>query len=159
MGWSANRRNRAPSTTVTAPVLDDRGSDLNSGASCGTARMPSCSPIHPCGSGTRTTPSPSSAVARCAPPPERPIVDALARRIVNGETFTRSVEELALHVEQKACGEITHVATPARAFEWRSLPLRRSDGSVWGRGFLFHDRSQARELAGLERLPRARLPA
>ncbi|MBP1690103.1 MAG: two-component hybrid sensor and regulator [Deltaproteobacteria bacterium] len=78
------------------------------------------------------------------------IVDVLAHRIANGEMFTRSVEELALHVEQEACGELTHLGTPARAFEWRSLPLRRNDGSVWGRGFLFHDRSQARELAGLK---------
>jgi signal transduction histidine kinase/DNA-binding response OmpR family regulator len=78
------------------------------------------------------------------------IVDALAHRIADGETFARSLHELTLHVEQEAAGEITRLGTPARTFEWRSVPLRGIDGSVSGRGFLFHDRSQARELAGLK---------
>jgi signal transduction histidine kinase/ActR/RegA family two-component response regulator len=78
------------------------------------------------------------------------ILEALAHRIADGEAFARKVEELARHVEQEASGELTHLGTPAPTFEWRSVPLRRSDGSVWGRGFLFHDRSQARELAGLK---------
>ena len=78
------------------------------------------------------------------------IVEALAHRIADGDAFARSVTELARHVEQEERGELTHLGTPARAFEWRSVPLRGADGSVWGRGFLFHDRSQARELAGLK---------
>jgi len=78
------------------------------------------------------------------------IVEALAHRIADGDAFTRSAAELARYVEREERGELTHLGTPARAFEWRSVPLRGADGSVWGRGFLFHDRSQARELAGLK---------
>jgi signal transduction histidine kinase/CheY-like chemotaxis protein len=78
------------------------------------------------------------------------IGEALAHRIADGDTFTRNLDELSLHREQEAGGELTHLGTAARTFEWRSIPLRTSTGTVWGRGFLFHDRSQARELAGLK---------
>ncbi len=78
------------------------------------------------------------------------IVEALAHRIADGETFLRTVGDLQRHVEREGRGELTHLGTPARAFEWRSVPLRGADGTVAGRGFLFHDRSQARELAGLK---------
>jgi signal transduction histidine kinase/CheY-like chemotaxis protein len=78
------------------------------------------------------------------------IVDALAHRIADGDAFAESAAELGAHCEREATGELTRLTTPARTFEWRSMPLRSADGSVVGRGFLFHDRSQARELAGLK---------
>src|SRR5262249_39790552 len=64
--------------------------------------------------------------------------------------FAERANELVLHVDQEAHGDVTHLGTQARVYEWRSMPLRDAGGTVWGRGFLFHDRSQARELAGLK---------
>ncbi len=78
------------------------------------------------------------------------IVDALAHRVSDGDAFAACAAELASHVEREATGELTRLTTPARSFEWRSTPLRDEHGTVVGRGFLFHDRSQARELAGLK---------
>jgi signal transduction histidine kinase/ActR/RegA family two-component response regulator len=78
------------------------------------------------------------------------IVDALVHRISDGDAFARAVTDLVAHGQQEAHGEVTHLGTPPRAFEWRSVPLRHRDGTVWGRGFLFYDRSQANELAGLK---------
>ena len=78
------------------------------------------------------------------------IVDALAHRFVEDEAFARTVAELATHAEQDGAGELTHLGTPVRAFEWSSTPARDDAGAVIGRGFVFHDRSQSRELAGLK---------
>ncbi len=78
------------------------------------------------------------------------IVDALAHRIADDASFASTAAELATHGDREAHGEITRVAPPARDFEWRSVPLRDASGTICGRGFLFHDRSQARELAGLK---------
>ncbi len=78
------------------------------------------------------------------------IVDALVHRLSDGDAFARRIQELAIHREHDGHGEITHLGTPPRAFEWRSVPLRDRDGAVWGRGFVFYDRSQANELAGLK---------
>jgi signal transduction histidine kinase/CheY-like chemotaxis protein len=78
------------------------------------------------------------------------IAEALAHRFVEDEAFARAIAELAVHAEQDGAGELTHLGTPIRAFEWRSMPLRDDRGTVIGRGFVFHDRSQARELAGLK---------
>ena len=78
------------------------------------------------------------------------IVDALAHRFVEDEAFARTVAELVTHAEQQGAGELTHLGTPVRAFEWTSTPVRDDAGTVIGRGFVFHDRSQSRELAGLK---------
>ncbi len=78
------------------------------------------------------------------------IVDALAHRFVEDEAFARTVAELTTHSEQDGAGELTHLGTPVRAFEWTSTPVRDDAGAVIGRGFVFHDRSQSRELAGLK---------
>ena len=81
---------------------------------------------------------------------ETPLVDALAHRISDGTTFAQALEDLRAHDDHEGHGEITHLGTPPRPFEWRSVPLRDRDDSAWGRGFLFYDRSQANELAGLK---------
>jgi signal transduction histidine kinase/ActR/RegA family two-component response regulator len=81
---------------------------------------------------------------------ETSIVDALVHRISDGDAFARAIAELAARDQAEAAGEITYLGTPPRAFEWRTVPLRGRDGAVWGRGFLFYDRSQANELAGLK---------
>lgn len=78
------------------------------------------------------------------------ILDALVHRIADSEAFARTAAGLLTHPEREATGELTRLTTPARTFDWRSVPLRAADGRVVGRGFLFHDRSQARELAGLK---------
>ena len=76
--------------------------------------------------------------------------DLLLHRVVDGKDLGRTVEELRSHPEQEVLGESLHLGTPTRTFEWRSVPLRRADGSITGRAFVFRDRSQARELAGLK---------
>ncbi len=78
------------------------------------------------------------------------IAEALAHRFVEDEAFARAVAELAVHPEQDGAGELTHLGTPVRAFEWRSMPVRDDADTVVGRAFVFHDRSQSRELAGLK---------
>jgi len=78
------------------------------------------------------------------------LVDALVHRISDGDAFARRIQELAMHGDHDGHGEITHLGTPPRAFEWRSVPLRDRDANVQGRGFVFYDRSQANELAGLK---------
>lgn len=80
----------------------------------------------------------------------RTIADVLTRDATNDVDFVCALGELAEHPEREACGEFACPATPARSLEWRTAPLREADGSVSGRGFLFHDRSQMRELAGLK---------
>lgn len=78
------------------------------------------------------------------------IVDALAHRIADDEAFAEITAELARNSEREGSGEVTRLAAPARTFEWRSVPLRDDTGMITGRGFVFHDRSQERELAGLK---------
>ncbi|MCC6764149.1 MAG: PAS domain-containing protein [Deltaproteobacteria bacterium] len=78
------------------------------------------------------------------------LVDALAHRFADDAEFAHTIAELAEDPERESAGELTRLSTPARSFEWRSVPLRDAGGIVTGRGFLFHDGSQARELAGLK---------
>ncbi len=85
-----------------------------------------------------------------APDAGTTIAEALVHRIVDSEGFARVVDELKTHAEQESTGELTHLGTPARAFEWRSIPMRHEDGGIGARAFVFHDRSQAHELAGLK---------
>ena len=74
----------------------------------------------------------------------------LAPRIVEADEVAHAFEELKVHVEREGEGALTHVGASTRAFEWRSVPLRHADGTVAGRAFVFRDRSQAQELAGLK---------
>jgi signal transduction histidine kinase/CheY-like chemotaxis protein len=78
------------------------------------------------------------------------IVDALAHRIAEDGAFSDIVADLARDADGDASGEVTRLAAPTRTFEWRSVPLRDGSGKTCGRGFVFHDRSQERELAGLK---------
>lgn len=78
------------------------------------------------------------------------ILDALPPDLTKETDLARVLEELAADPDREETGELTRLAAPARSIEWRSVPLREADGIVRGRGFLFHDRSQARELAGLK---------
>lgn len=81
---------------------------------------------------------------------ETTIVDALAHRVADDGAFAALVGDLERDIEREATGEVTRLAAPARSFEWRSVPLRDHRGAICGRGFVFHDRSQERELAGLK---------
>ena len=81
---------------------------------------------------------------------ETTIVDALAHRVADDGNFAEMVADLERNIEEEGTGELTRLAAPARSFEWRSVPLRDHRGGIYGRGFVFHDRSQERELAGLK---------
>ncbi len=78
------------------------------------------------------------------------LVDALAPRVAEDAGFAHALAGLAEHPERESAGELTRLTPRSASFEWRSIPLRSADGAVVGRGVVFHDRSQARELAGLK---------
>lgn len=81
---------------------------------------------------------------------ETTVVEALRHRIADGDVVARSLAELARPDENEARGELTHLGASTRTFEWRRLPLIDEDGITRGCAFVFHDRSQAQELAGLK---------
>lgn len=83
-------------------------------------------------------------------PSETTIVEAVRHRIADGEGFGHAIAETTRHADRAASGEITHLGTPARTFEWRAIPLPDETGASPVRAFVFHDRSQAQELAGLK---------
>jgi signal transduction histidine kinase/CheY-like chemotaxis protein len=83
-------------------------------------------------------------------PSETTVVEAVRHRIADGEGFAHAIAETSRHANRGASGEITHLGTPARTFEWRAIPLPDESGASPVRAFIFHDRSQAQELAGLK---------
>lgn len=83
-------------------------------------------------------------------PSETTVVEAVRHRIADGEGFAHAIAEAGRHSDRGASGEITHLGTPARTFEWRTIPLPNDAGPSSVRAFVFHDRSQAQELAGLK---------
>ncbi len=83
-------------------------------------------------------------------PSETTVVEAVRHRIAAGEDFARALADVARQGDRAANGEITHLGTPARTFEWRAIPLENDLGIAAYRAFVFHDRSQAQELAGLK---------
>jgi signal transduction histidine kinase/CheY-like chemotaxis protein len=82
-------------------------------------------------------------------PSETTVVEAVRHRIADGEGFAHAIAETR-RTDRPASGEITHLGTPARTFEWRAIPLPDDTGASPVRAFVFHDRSQAQELAGLK---------
>lgn len=83
-------------------------------------------------------------------PTETTVVEAVRHRIADGEGFAHAVTETTRHPDRGASGEIANLGTPARTFEWRTIPLSADAHSAPVRAFVFHDRSQAQELAGLK---------
>lgn len=74
----------------------------------------------------------------------------LASRVADHEEFESVIRSLYNCPEQSGSGEIAHFGRALRVFGWVSEPVRDSKHVVIGRGFLFRDRTQERELAALK---------
>jgi len=74
----------------------------------------------------------------------------LTSRVAAREEFESTVRGLYQHPGQRGIGEITHIGRTLRVFEWVSEPVRDTQGTVVGRGLLFHDSTKERELAALK---------